>query len=97
MFVFLYDMNAAATLGIEPPPLYLSLSQNDDAILQGVNFASGGAGTLNETGFFVVTLSFSSPTLKILVFLGWLKYHFDLLILNSLLFLGSTASKALIR
>ncbi|KAM7515857.1 hypothetical protein LguiA_005440 [Lonicera macranthoides] len=41
-------------LGIAPPPAYLSLSQNDDAILKGVNYASGGAGILNDTGLKMI-------------------------------------------
>ncbi|MBA0553464.1 hypothetical protein Golob_012645 [Gossypium lobatum] len=46
-------------LGTSPPPPYLSLSQNDDAILQGVNYASGGAGILKETGqYFIQRLTF---------------------------------------
>ncbi|XWS30837.1 hypothetical protein CRYUN_Cryun23aG0025100 [Craigia yunnanensis] len=46
-------------LGASSPPPYLSLSQNDDVILQGVNYASGGAGILNETGlYFVQRLTF---------------------------------------
>ncbi|GMI73933.1 hypothetical protein like AT5G37690 [Hibiscus trionum] len=46
-------------LGISSPPPYLSLSQNDDAVLQGVNYASGGAGILNETGqYFIQRLTF---------------------------------------
>ncbi|MBA0610278.1 hypothetical protein Godav_011145 [Gossypium davidsonii] len=46
-------------LGTSSPPPYLSLSQNDDAILQGVNYASGGAGILNETGqYFIQRLTF---------------------------------------
>ncbi|KAF8017170.1 hypothetical protein BT93_H2379 [Corymbia citriodora subsp. variegata] len=46
-------------LGISSPPPYLSLSPNDDAILQGVSYASGGAGILNETGlYFIQRLSF---------------------------------------
>ncbi|XP_020587229.1 GDSL esterase/lipase At5g37690 [Phalaenopsis equestris] len=49
----------SAKLGIEPPPPYLSLSLDDDEILHGVNYASGGAGILNETGiYFVEKLSF---------------------------------------
>ncbi|KAJ3694834.1 hypothetical protein LUZ60_000211 [Juncus effusus] len=49
----------SAKFGIPSPPPYLSLSTNDDAILRGVNFASGGAGLLNETGsYFVEYLSF---------------------------------------
>ncbi|CAM8949229.1 unnamed protein product [Rhodiola kirilowii] len=46
-------------LGIAPPPAYLSLSPYDDKILQGVNYASGGAGILNNTGvYFVQRLTF---------------------------------------
>jgi hypothetical protein len=30
------------------------LSQNDDALLKGVNYASGGAGILNDTGLYFV-------------------------------------------
>ncbi|XP_050226784.1 GDSL esterase/lipase At5g37690 [Mercurialis annua] len=46
-------------LGISSPPPYLSLSKNDDALLNGVNYASGGAGILNDTGlYFIQRLSF---------------------------------------
>ncbi|KAJ8761321.1 hypothetical protein K2173_001377 [Erythroxylum novogranatense] len=46
-------------LGIKSPPPYLSLSANDDALLKGVNYASGGAGILNDTGlYFIQRLSF---------------------------------------
>ncbi|XP_059643712.1 GDSL esterase/lipase At5g37690 [Cornus florida] len=46
-------------LGIPSPPPYLSLSSNDNAILKGVNYASGGAGILNDTGlYFIQRLSF---------------------------------------
>ncbi|KAL9427806.1 hypothetical protein AB3S75_029901 [Citrus x aurantiifolia] len=49
----------SAKLGIPSPPPYLSLSQNDDELLKGVNYASGGAGILNETGtYFIQRLSF---------------------------------------
>ncbi|KAJ0987226.1 hypothetical protein J5N97_005582 [Dioscorea zingiberensis] len=49
----------SAKLGIESPPPYLSLSMSDDAILHGINYASGGAGILNETGaYFLQKLSF---------------------------------------
>ncbi|KAK4480092.1 hypothetical protein RD792_013149 [Penstemon davidsonii] len=55
----------SAKLGIEPPPPYLSLSQNDDAILKGVNYASGGAGILNDTGlYFIQRLSFDDQIMK---------------------------------
>ncbi|KAI9100238.1 hypothetical protein K1719_024456 [Acacia pycnantha] len=46
-------------LGIQSPPPYLSLSPNDDAFLKGINFASGGAGILNDTGlYFIQRMSF---------------------------------------
>ncbi|KAL5811813.1 hypothetical protein ACOSQ3_026763 [Xanthoceras sorbifolium] len=49
----------SAKLGIPSPPPYLSLSTNDDALLKGVNYASGGAGILNDTGvYFIQRLSF---------------------------------------
>ena len=49
----------AEKLGISSPPPYLSLSKNDDALLNGVNYASGGAGILNDTGlYFVIFFSF---------------------------------------
>ncbi|CAA0831225.1 GDSL esterase/lipase [Striga hermonthica] len=49
----------SAKLGIPSPPPYLSLLPADDAILKGVNYASGGAGILNETGlYFIQRLSF---------------------------------------
>lgn len=47
----------ATKLGIPSPPPYLSLSQNDDAYLSGINYASGGAGILNETGIYFVLFS----------------------------------------
>eukprot|EP01018_Ginkgo_biloba_P006046 Gb_20604 [translate_table: standard] len=48
-------------MGAPSPPAYLSLSANDDAMLAGVNYASGGAGILNETGFyFIQKLSFDT-------------------------------------
>ncbi|KAI6691463.1 hypothetical protein NL676_028291 [Syzygium grande] len=49
----------SAKLGISSPPPYLSMSPNDDGLLQGVSYASGGAGILNETGlYFIQRLSF---------------------------------------
>ncbi|KAJ4973667.1 hypothetical protein NE237_006841 [Protea cynaroides] len=49
----------SSKLGIPSPPPYLSLSQNDNALLTGVNYASGGAGILNDTGvYFIQRLSF---------------------------------------
>ncbi|XP_065861336.1 GDSL esterase/lipase At5g37690 [Euphorbia lathyris] len=47
-------------LGISSPPPYLSVQENDEALLKGVNYASGGAGILNETGlYFIQRLSFN--------------------------------------
>ncbi|KAJ8429678.1 hypothetical protein Cgig2_015020 [Carnegiea gigantea] len=49
----------AEKLGIPSPPPYLSLLPNDDKLLKGVNYASGGAGILNDTGlYFIQRLSF---------------------------------------
>ncbi|KAK7300684.1 hypothetical protein RJT34_11532 [Clitoria ternatea] len=49
----------SAKLGIPSPPAYLSVSQNVDTLLRGVNYASGGAGILNDTGlYFIQRLSF---------------------------------------
>ncbi|KAK1410647.1 hypothetical protein QVD17_37184 [Tagetes erecta] len=46
-------------LGIPSPPPYLSLNPDDDVVLKGVNYASGGAGILNDTGtYFVQRLTF---------------------------------------
>uniref|UniRef100_A0A453RAL6 GDSL esterase/lipase n=1 Tax=Aegilops tauschii subsp. strangulata TaxID=200361 RepID=A0A453RAL6_AEGTS len=51
----------AAKFGVPPPPPFLSLYMTDDEVLSGVNFASGGAGLLNETGiYFVEYLSFDN-------------------------------------
>ncbi|KAL6606977.1 hypothetical protein ACP70R_042630 [Stipagrostis hirtigluma subsp. patula] len=44
----------AAKFGVPPPPPFLSLDMTDDEVLGGVNFASGGAGILNETGLYFV-------------------------------------------
>ncbi|KAI7753565.1 hypothetical protein M8C21_002205 [Ambrosia artemisiifolia] len=41
-------------LGIPSPPPYLSLNPTDDLILKGVNYASGGAGILNDTGLYFI-------------------------------------------
>ncbi|XP_015689203.1 GDSL esterase/lipase At5g37690-like [Oryza brachyantha] len=47
----------ADKLGVPSPPPFLSLTSDD--VLGGVNFASGGAGILNETGvYFVQYFSF---------------------------------------
>ncbi|KAG9445011.1 hypothetical protein H6P81_016351 [Aristolochia fimbriata] len=44
----------SSKIGIPSPPPYLSLSASNDAILKGVNYASGGAGILNETGLYFI-------------------------------------------
>jgi hypothetical protein len=36
------------------------VSQNVDALLKGVNYASGGAGILNETGLYFVSRTSSN-------------------------------------
>ncbi|KAD7478506.1 hypothetical protein E3N88_01642 [Mikania micrantha] len=41
-------------LGVSSPPPYLSLNHDDDVILKGVNYASGGAGILNDTGIYFI-------------------------------------------
>ncbi|KAL6912178.1 hypothetical protein ACP4OV_000983 [Aristida adscensionis] len=49
----------ADKFGVSPPPPFLSLPLTGNEVLRGVNFASGGAGILNETGvYFVQYLSF---------------------------------------
>ncbi|KAF8729552.1 hypothetical protein HU200_017494 [Digitaria exilis] len=49
----------ADKFGVPPPPPFLSLSLAGKDVLGGVNFASGGAGILNETGvYFVQYFSF---------------------------------------
>ncbi|XP_051140882.1 GDSL esterase/lipase At5g37690 [Andrographis paniculata] len=49
----------SAKLGIPPPPPFLSLSPTDEHVLKGVNYASGGAGILNDTGtYFIERLTF---------------------------------------
>uniref|UniRef100_A0A0D9WP10 GDSL esterase/lipase n=1 Tax=Leersia perrieri TaxID=77586 RepID=A0A0D9WP10_9ORYZ len=51
----------ASKFGVPPPPPFMSLYMTDDEVLGGVNFASGGAGLLNETGiYFVQYLSFDN-------------------------------------
>jgi hypothetical protein len=53
-----YFCKIAAKFGVPSQPPYLSLYMTDDAILQGVNFASGGGGILNETGIYFVSIVF---------------------------------------
>ncbi|CAL5189869.1 unnamed protein product [Lathyrus oleraceus] len=49
----------SSKLGIPSPPAYLSVAQNVDDLVKGVNYASGGAGILNDTGlYFIQKLSF---------------------------------------
>ena len=47
-------MCAADKFGVPSPPPFLSLSLAGKDVLGGVNFASGGAGILNETGVYFV-------------------------------------------
>ncbi|KAK4765905.1 hypothetical protein SAY87_007547 [Trapa incisa] len=56
---------AAEKLGIPSPPPYLSLAPNDDKFLEGVNYASGGAGILNDTGLYFVIISPSPSTITL--------------------------------
>jgi hypothetical protein len=58
IYLNLYFCNVAAKFGVPSQPPYLSLYMTDDAILHGVNFASGGAGILNETGIYFVSIVF---------------------------------------
>jgi hypothetical protein len=52
---------------VPPPPPFLSLYMTDDEVLSGVNFASGGAGLLNETGIYFVSNKYLLWSLKTLV------------------------------
>lgn len=70
---FFFFCLVAAKLGIPSPPPYLSVPNNVDKLLQGVNYASGGAGILNETGLYFV-ISHSNT---------YREYHFVLLFLCS--------------
>ena len=45
---------AAGKFSVPSPPPFLSLSLAGKDVLGGVNFASGGAGILNETGVYFV-------------------------------------------
>jgi len=54
--ILFYGFFAAEKLGIPSPPAYLSVSQNVDTLLKGVNYASGGAGILNDTGLYFVSI-----------------------------------------
>lgn len=56
LIIFSFGNFVAEKLGIPSPPPYLSVSQNDDALLKGVNYASGGAGILNDTGLYFVSI-----------------------------------------
>ncbi|KAJ6364567.1 hypothetical protein OIU76_029517 [Salix suchowensis] len=57
-FYFLWNLKLK-NWGFHHHHPYLSLSKNDDALLKGVNYASGGAGILNDTGlYFIQRLSF---------------------------------------
>ena len=54
LFYGFFAFIVAEKLGSTSPPPYLSLNPYDDAILKGVNYASGGAGILNDTGLYFV-------------------------------------------
>lgn len=44
-------------MGLPRPPAFLDPSLNEDMILEnGVNYASGGGGILNETGSYFVSV-----------------------------------------
>lgn len=51
----LVNLTAASKLGVSSPPPYLSLNGNVDAMMEGVSYASGGAGILNDTGLYFVS------------------------------------------
>ncbi|KAK9741282.1 hypothetical protein RND81_03G094600 [Saponaria officinalis] len=84
----------SARLGIQSPPPYLSLAPNDDRLLNGVNYASGGAGILNDTGLYFIqrlTLddqinSFGNTTLAIKVKIG--EAAANKLLNNAIYFIG---------
>jgi hypothetical protein len=50
---------------VPPPPPFLSLYMTDDEVLSGVNFASGGAGILNETGIYFVSYKYDVVSLRL--------------------------------
>lgn len=60
VYFYVYVTFAASKLGIPSPPAYLSVAQNVDDLLKGVNYASGGAGILNDTGLYFVSITFST-------------------------------------
>lgn len=44
-------------MGLPRPPAFLDPNLNEDMILEnGVNYASGGGGILNETGSYFVSI-----------------------------------------
>ncbi|KAM7267264.1 hypothetical protein ACFE04_009430 [Oxalis oulophora] len=49
----------SARLGIPSPPPFLAIAKDVNKLVKGVNYASGGAGILNETGlYFIQRISF---------------------------------------
>jgi hypothetical protein len=56
----MFSVNAAEKFGVPPPRPFLSLSMYGKDVLGGINFASGGAGILNETGVYFVRLAADS-------------------------------------
>ena len=56
-------------MGLPRPPAFLDPSLSEDIILEnGVNYASGGGGILNETGSYFVSLQGSISQKKTLIF-----------------------------
>lgn len=61
-------MNAGERMGLPRPPPFLDPSVDEDVILKnGLNYASGGGGILNETSSFFVSLD-TPKFLFILIF-----------------------------
>ena len=63
--------------GVPPPPAYLSLSMNDDAILKGINFASGEAEKLCNNALYLIGLGME-VSIKLLIttsFSSFKKFH----------------------
>jgi hypothetical protein len=61
LFNFRNFFFAAEKIGIAHAPPYLAPTTKGPAILQGVNFASAGAGILDSTGYEYVRLVSHSP------------------------------------
>lgn len=51
-----FKLNSGDAMGLPRPPAFLDPSLNEDVILEnGLNYASGGGGILNETGSYFVS------------------------------------------